>query len=173
MHHFGLDPFSNPGEHWILQASLTHSISDELFVLSFASVLDVAALAGRDLCGSGFVADKIGSTDTASLIGFSPSKFPLSAHPARARARSAANSHFILPPVMQRQAHILPHHALDAGGKRKGLKSKVADLLISERGRTKCPLWVISGHSAMSEVCPLYPRKRTFAVHKSMSALCQ
>jgi hypothetical protein len=102
MHHFGLDPFSNPGEHWILQASLTHSISDELFVLSFASVLDVSALAGRDLCGSGFVADKIGSTDTASLIGFSPSKFPVSAHPARARARSAANSHFILPPVMQR-----------------------------------------------------------------------
>jgi hypothetical protein len=45
MHHFGLDPFSNPGEHWILQASLAHSISDELFMLSFVSVLDASALA--------------------------------------------------------------------------------------------------------------------------------
>ena len=25
-----------------------------------------------------------------------------------------------------------------------------------------CPLWVISGHNAMSASCPLYPRKRTF-----------
>ena len=27
--------------------------------------------------------------------------------------------------------------------------------------RPQCPLWVISGHFAMAEVCPLYPRKRT------------
>jgi hypothetical protein len=33
---------------------------------------------------------------------------------------------------MQVQAHILPHHALDAGGKRNRLKMKVADLLIFE-----------------------------------------
>jgi hypothetical protein len=97
MHHLGLDPFSNPGEHWILQASLTHSISDELFVLSFAPVLDASALASGDLRAIGFVGGKIGSIGTASLIGFSRSKFPLSAHPARARARarSTANSHFI------------------------------------------------------------------------------
>ena len=61
MHHLGLDPFSNPGEHWILQASLTHSISDELFVLSFASVLDASALASGDLRAIGFVGGKIGS----------------------------------------------------------------------------------------------------------------
>ena len=97
MHHFGLDPVSNPGEHWILQASLTHSISDELFVLSFASVLDASALASEDLRGTGFVGGKIGSIGTASLIGFSRSKFPLSAHPART-IRSTANSHFIFAP---------------------------------------------------------------------------
>jgi hypothetical protein len=75
---------------------------------------------------------KIGSAGTASLIGFSRSKFPLSAHPASARAKSPANSPFIFAPVMQVQAHILPHHALDAGGKRNGLKRKVSDPLISE-----------------------------------------
>jgi hypothetical protein len=133
MHHFGRDAFSNPGEHWILQASLAHSISDELLMLSFVSVLDASALASEGLRGSGFVAGKIGSIGTLSLIGFSRSKFPLSAHPARARARSTANSPFIFaPPFMQVQAHILPHHALDAGGKRNRLKMKVADLLISE-----------------------------------------
>ena len=84
IHHFGLDPFS--GEHWILQASLTHLISDELFVLSFVSVLDASTLARGDLPATGFVGGKIGSNGTASVIGFSRSKFPLSAHPARARA---------------------------------------------------------------------------------------
>jgi hypothetical protein len=49
MHHFGRDPFSNPEEHWILQASLPHSISDELFVISFASALDVWAFADTGL----------------------------------------------------------------------------------------------------------------------------
>jgi hypothetical protein len=95
MHHFGLDPFSDPGEHWILQASLKHSISDELFALSFAPALAASTLVGEDLRGIGFVGGKIGSTGTASAIGFSRSKFPLSAHPARARARTTANSHFI------------------------------------------------------------------------------
>jgi hypothetical protein len=115
MHHFGLDRFSNPGEHLILQASLTHFISDELFVPSFASVLDASALASED--GTDFVGSKIGSVGTASLIGFSRSKFPFSAHPARARARSKANSHFIFAPLHGSGAHILPHHAPDAGGK--------------------------------------------------------
>lgn len=95
MHHFGLDPFSNPGEHWILQASLAHSISDDLFMRSFASVLDASTLAGADLCGTGFVGGKTGSVVTASLIGSSRSKYPLSAHPARARAASKTNSQFI------------------------------------------------------------------------------
>jgi len=35
-----------------------------------------------------------------------------------------------------------------------------------------CPLWVKSRHS-QCKVCPLYPRKRTFAAHSPMSALCQ
>jgi hypothetical protein len=104
MHHFGLDPFSKSGEHLILQASLTHSISDELFVLSFVSVLDASALASEDLRGTNFVGGKIGSVGTASLIGFSRLKFPFSAHPARARARSTANSLFILLSFMD-QAH--------------------------------------------------------------------
>ena len=98
MHHFGLDSFANPEEQWSLQASLAHSISDELLVLSFASVLDASARASWDLRGTGFVGGKIGSIGTASLIGFSRSKFPLSAHPARARARSTANGHFIFAP---------------------------------------------------------------------------
>jgi len=132
MHHFGLDPFSTPEEHWILQASLTHSSSEELFMLSFASVLDASTLASEDLGGTGFVGDKIGSVDTASLIGFSRSKSPFSAHPPRARARSTANSHFIFARLRVSGAHILPHHALDSGGKRNGLKRKVADLLISK-----------------------------------------
>jgi hypothetical protein len=37
----------------------------------------------------------------------------------------------------------------------------------------QCPLWVISGHSAMSTTCPLYPQKRTFAAAVGMSALYQ
>jgi hypothetical protein len=97
IHHFGLDPFANSGEHWILQASLAQSISDELFVRSFASVLDASALAGGDLRGTGFVAGKIGSVGIASLTGFSRSNIPLSAHPARAKARNTANTHFIFP----------------------------------------------------------------------------
>jgi hypothetical protein len=36
--------------------------------------------------------------------------------------------------------------------------------------RLECPLWVISGHFGQSTRCPLYPRKRTCAVHKHMSA---
>jgi hypothetical protein len=41
-----------------------------------------------------------------------------------------------------------------------------------ERGG-RCPLWVISGHSVMSAVCPLYPRERTSAGASRMSAKCQ
>src|SRR5262249_37576531 len=36
-----------------------------------------------------------------------------------------------------------------------------------------CPLWVKSGHCAVSGRCPLYPQKRTLAVEITMSALCQ
>src|SRR5262249_4336929 len=36
-----------------------------------------------------------------------------------------------------------------------------------------CPLWVISGHMQCKKVCPLYPRKRTFAAHQPMSAMGQ
>ena len=37
----------------------------------------------------------------------------------------------------------------------------------------ECPLWVISGHSVMSERCPLYPQKWTLELSRVMSALCQ
>ena len=37
----------------------------------------------------------------------------------------------------------------------------------------ECPLWVISGHSAHSVRCPLYPQKRTWISAAVMSALCQ
>jgi hypothetical protein len=33
------------------------------------------------------------------------------------------------------------------------------------------PLWVISGHSRLSQRCPLYPQKRTFVDVTGMSAL--
>ena len=89
MHHFGLDSFAIPEEHWSLQASLTHSISDELLVLSFASVLDASALASWDLRGTGFVGGKIGSIGTASLIGFSRSKIPA----LRASSESKSKKH--------------------------------------------------------------------------------
>jgi hypothetical protein len=36
-----------------------------------------------------------------------------------------------------------------------------------------CPLWVRSRHSATSERCLLYPRKRTLGLSRVMSALCQ
>jgi hypothetical protein len=94
-HHFGLESFSNPAEHWILQASLTHSMSDALFALSFVSAFNALALAAQGSRGIGFVGDLFGSVGTASCIGFSFSKFPLSTHPTRPRARSTANGHFI------------------------------------------------------------------------------
>ena len=147
MHHFGLDSFSNPREHWILQASLMHSISDEYFVLSFAFVLDASAFSSADLRRIGFVGGKIGSIGAASLIGFSRSKFRLSPHPARARARSIANSHFIFDPRHAGSGTHSAQDALDAGGKKNGLKRRVADVLISEWGEAagRLPhLWAIA-----------------------------
>ena len=37
----------------------------------------------------------------------------------------------------------------------------------------RCPLWVKSRHVQRKRSCPLYPRKRTFAVQFGMSAKCQ
>ena len=37
------------------------------------------------------------------------------------------------------------------------------------RKARQCPLWVISGHFAMRERCPLYPRKRTLRDSVGMS----
>ena len=125
MHHFGLGPFSNPGEHWILQASLPHSISDERFVLSFASVLDASALDSADLRRTGFAEGKIGSVGTAALTGVSRSKLSPHAHPARERARSTVNNHFIFAPIMQAEARILPHHPLEAAGKEMDLRGRL------------------------------------------------
>ena len=101
MHHFGLESFFNDGEHWILQASLPHSIKDELAGPSLASALDTLAVAG--FCGAGVAGAEIGCAGVANVSGFSRSKFPLSAHAARTRASDKANSHFILSPVVQSQ----------------------------------------------------------------------
>ena len=105
MHHFGLGPFSNPGEHWILQASLPHSISDERFVLPFASVLDASTLDSADSRRTAFAEGKIGSLGAATLIGFSRSKLSPHAHPARESARSRVNNHFIFAPPSCRLRH--------------------------------------------------------------------
>src|SRR6516165_271404 len=41
------------------------------------------------------------------------------------------------------------------------------------RRRTNgCRLWVRSGHSIMSDACPLYPRKQSLVERFGMSALC-
>jgi len=111
-----------------------HSISDEYFVLSFAFVLDASTFSSADLRRIGFVGGNIGSIGAASLIGFSRSKFRLSPHPARARARSIANSHFIFDPRHAGSGTHSAQDALDAGGKKSGLKRRVADVLISEWG---------------------------------------
>src|SRR6516164_3872976 len=111
-HHFGLNCFSMRREHWALQASLTHSSNDDSFA---ASGLDATAFAVRALGRTGFVGGN-SSVGATSATGFSRSKLPLSAHPARARARSTANTHFIFAPTMQAQTHPR-HHATAAGEK--------------------------------------------------------
>jgi hypothetical protein len=57
MHHFGLDCFCASEAHLALQAALTHSINDDLYVLSFARVLDASALAAGG--GTEFIRDKM------------------------------------------------------------------------------------------------------------------
>ena len=39
----------------------------------------------------------------------------------------------------------------------------------SDIGETKCPLWVISGHTDELAPCPLYPQYRTFVDAGGMS----
>src|SRR5262245_55111343 len=112
-HHFGLDCFSMRREHWALQASLTHSINDDSFA---ASGLDASAFAVGALGRTGFGGGKICSVGFASSTGFSRSKIPLSAHPARVRARSVARTHFIVAPICSCQTHPL-HHATTGGEK--------------------------------------------------------
>src|SRR5262245_36377188 len=102
MHHFGLDSFFNDGEHCVLQASLPHSISDELVGPSFASALDTLAAVGFRV--TGVAGADVGCVGVASLSGFSRSKFPLSAHAARTRARDKANRHFIFVPRQSQRA---------------------------------------------------------------------
>jgi hypothetical protein len=126
MHHFGLEPFSKPEEHWVLQASLTHPISGELFLL--VSALDASALASEDLGGT--VGATIGSIGPASLTGLSRSKFPVSAHPARATARSAANGQLIVLPLVQGETTSRRIMRSRPAVREMGLKRKVADQLI-------------------------------------------
>jgi hypothetical protein len=66
-HHFGLESFSSPAEHWILQASLTHSMSDALFAFSFVSAFNALALAVQGSRGIGFVSDLFGSVGISAL----------------------------------------------------------------------------------------------------------
>jgi hypothetical protein len=51
------------------------------------------------------------------LIGFSWLKFPFSAHPTRARARSTANSHFIFALLHGSGAHIPPASSCSRRGR--------------------------------------------------------
>jgi hypothetical protein len=131
-HHFGLESFSNPAEHWILQASLTHSMSDALFALSFVSAFNALALAVQGSRGIGFVGDLFDSVGTASCIGFFFRNFR-SPHIRRDREQEAQRMaiSFLLPVMQGSGARILPHRARNAGGKINGLKRKVADVLIS------------------------------------------
>jgi len=122
-HHFGLDCFSMRREHWALQASLTHSSKYDSFA---ASGLDAAAFAVRALGWTGFVGGKTCSVGATSATGFSRSKHPLSAHPARARARSVANTHFIFAATLQ----LSDTSAAPCDNRRRegmNLKKKVAD----------------------------------------------
>lgn len=109
-----------------------HSINDELSVLSFASVLDASldasALAARDFRESGFTGGKTCSVGATSVIGFSRSKCPLPAHPARAKASSVAGSCFIFAPVMGGPGTHQLHHALAVGSNGMNLRG---GLLIS------------------------------------------
>jgi hypothetical protein len=93
-HHFGLDCFSMRREHWALQASLAHSSND----VSFAApvLVDAWAFAVWALGRAGFDGGRICSVGVTSATGFSRSKSPLSAHPARARARSVTRTPFIV-----------------------------------------------------------------------------
>ena|SRR6516164_9260452 len=43
---------------------------------------------------------------------------------------------------------------------------------VTQAGSQTCPLWVISGHCAVSGQCPLYPQKQTLELSLEMSALC-
>ena len=48
-----------------------------------------------------------------------------------------------------------------------------AVLCVTANFDRECPLWVKSGHSSASALCPLYPQKRTSGLSREMSALCQ
>src|SRR5262249_52794875 len=66
-------------------------------------------------------------------------------------------------------------HFLIAQGRRRavsspGVQGSVCTAAILSRS---CPLWVISGHCAVSDRCPLYPQKRTLPPDRPMSAMCQ
>jgi hypothetical protein len=59
MHHLGLDCFFTPEAHSALQAALTHSINDNLYMPSLACVLDASARAAEGLREFDFVRDKM------------------------------------------------------------------------------------------------------------------
>jgi Glutathione S-transferase, N-terminal domain len=66
------------------------------------------------------------------------------------KRKSEQPFHFC-PPRRAEPACILPQHALNTGGKRNGLKRRVADLLISEGDGTKRPLLGHKRHSEREE----------------------
>src|SRR5262249_41535095 len=52
-------------------------------------------------------------------------------------------------------------------------RARVVPSWVLKDGQSACPLWVKSGHVHCKRACPLYPRKRTWAVPSPMSALGQ
>jgi Glutathione S-transferase, N-terminal domain len=66
------------------------------------------------------------------------------------KRKSEQPFHFC-PPRRAEPACILPQHALNTGGKRNGLKRRVADLLISEGDGTKRPFLGHKRHSEREE----------------------
>ena|SRR5262249_21383975 len=65
---------------------------------------------------------------------------------------------------------ILPSGAISA---KRGIQNESAHGQQAGRSSRECPLWVRSGHRAVSGRCPLYPRKQTSLDASDTSAWCQ
>src|SRR6516225_6033877 len=87
-----------------------------------------------------------------------------------ARAKSGQATAEPAIPLMKSRRRIACPKAQDHADFQKGLQQGFTtggigsdrQFCVATTIRTECPLWVKSRHSAVSERCPLYPRKRTF-----------